>query len=72
MGGLLGGGDFNWGLAGAGAGLMVVSIPLYTSYSKKAGSAVELYNQSINNSSHRPVKWEIEFTGTGLACVLRF
>jgi hypothetical protein len=72
VGGWIGGGDFNWGLAGAGAGLMVVSIPFYTSYSKKAGSAVELYNQSINNSSHRPVKWEIGFTGTGLACVLHF
>ena len=47
----LGGGDANWALAGIGAGLIVVSIPISSSLHKNAKQAVDIYNASLNETS---------------------
>lgn len=51
IGTALGGGDANWALAGVGAGLIAVAIPLSSSVNKKSKKAVELYNSGLNDAS---------------------
>lgn len=41
----LGGGEANWRLLGAGAGLVVLSFPFYDRYKKHAIEAVKNYNE---------------------------
>lgn len=49
LGTALGGGDPNWAMAGIGAGLIIVAIPISNSAGNKTREAVELYNTSINS-----------------------
>lgn len=51
LGTALGGGEPNWGVAGIGAGLIVVSIPISLSFNKKVKKAVETYNRGFQTSS---------------------
>lgn len=48
----IGGGDANWTLAGIGAGLVAVSIPVSSKSNKKINQAVELYNAALNGTSY--------------------
>lgn len=48
IGTAIAGGKPNWALAGIGAGLTAVSIPLSISAKKKLKSAVSTYNASLN------------------------
>jgi hypothetical protein len=48
----IGGGDANWTLAGIGAGLIAVSIPISSKSNKRINQAVELYNASLNGTSY--------------------
>ena len=47
IGTAIGRGEPNWVLAGVGAGLILLSIPLSTSYSKHATEAVGIYNSVL-------------------------
>jgi len=73
IGTALGGGEPNWTLAGVGAGLIVVSIPISQSFNKKAKQAVELYNAGLQTSSFWD-KNELNFslTGNGIGLTLKF
>lgn len=51
LGTALGGGEPNWAVAGVGAGLIVVSIPISHSFNKKVKKAVETYNRGFQTSS---------------------
>ena len=69
----LGGGEPNWAMAGIGAGLIVVSIPITKSFNKKAKLAVDTYNAGLLSSS----VWErselkLSFSGNGMGLALRF
>jgi hypothetical protein len=73
IGTALGGGDPNWTMAGIGAGLIVVSIPISQSFNKKAKQAVETYNSGLQTSSF----WDknelkLSLTGNGLGLTLNF
>ena len=67
----LGGGDPNWALAGIGAGLVVVAIPISSSAFKKANQAVEIYNASLNETSFYHFKPQVNIianqNGIGLS-----
>lgn len=67
----LGGGDPNWALAGIGAGLVVVAIPISSSAFKKANQAVDLYNADLNETSFYHFKPEFNIiankNGIGLS-----
>lgn len=65
IGAALGGGEPNWALAGIGAGLVVVSIPISSSASKKAKQAVDLYNASLNSTSMNGLRTDFEFIANG-------
>ncbi len=66
----LGGGDPNWTLAAIGAGLIVVSIPFSTGYTKHAKKAVAIYNKSLKTSylSKPELRIGLTYNGIGLKC----
>ena len=73
IGTAIGGGDPNWTLAGIGAGLIVVSIPISQKFNKQAKKAVDTYNGGsttgllLNKSELR-----FSMTGYGVGLMLRF
>lgn len=70
----LGGRDANWALAGIGAGLVAIAIPISSSANKKTNKAVELYNASLNSSAHYQFKPEFNIitNGNGVGFSVRF
>ncbi len=71
LGTALGGGKPNWTLAGIGAGLVVVSIPIEISSDKKINKALEIYNAEFSETSMRNFKPSYRFiannNGIGIA-----
>lgn len=59
-----GGGDPNWALAGVGAAIIVLSIPISNECTKQLKGAVEIYNKGLNASSLRHKK-ELKLIMTG-------
>ncbi len=51
IGTVVGGGKPNWTLAGIGAGLVGISITIYSNVKKKAKKAVEIYNSNLNSTT---------------------
>jgi len=73
LGSALAGGEPNWALAGVGAALIVVSIPISSSASKKAVKAVDIYNSSLQTSSIWDNKaLKLALTGNGVGLTLSF
>ena len=73
LGTAIGGGEPNWAMAGIGAGLIVVSIPISQSFNKKAKQAVETFNGGLQTSSF----WDknelkLSITGNGIGLTLNF
>ena len=68
----LGGGKANWALAGIGAGLIVIAIPILSSAEKKAREAVDIYNKGIRKTSMSNKELKLEFTNNGIGLCLRF
>lgn len=73
LGAAIGGGEPNWAMAGIGAGLIVVTIPISQNFNKKVKLAVETYNGGLQTSSF----WDknelkLSFTGNGIGLTLNF
>jgi len=69
LGSALGGGEPNWTMAGVGAGLIVISIPITKSFNKKAKQAVQTYNakwQSTSFCDENELKLSFNRNGVGL------
>lgn len=68
LGTAVAGGEPNWTLAAVGAGLIVISIPFSTSYSKHAKKAVALYNNGLKQSglNSPEVRLGLTYNGIGL------
>ena len=65
----IGGGEPNWIMAGIGAGLIIVSIPISQTFNKQAKQAVETYNGGLQTSSfwdENEIKLTIAGNGIGL------
>jgi len=73
VGTAIGGGDPNWAMAGIGAGLIVVTIPISQKFNKQAKQAVDIYNLGLQETSFWD-KRELRFSmnGNGLGLTLRF
>ena len=73
IGTALGGGEPNWTMAGIGAGLIVVSIPISQKFNKQARQAVDTYNGGLQTSSFWNER-ELRFcmTGNGVGLTFRF
>ncbi|MCH8545977.1 MAG: hypothetical protein LAT54_04530 [Cryomorphaceae bacterium] len=73
VGAALGGGEPNWVIGSIGAGLMVASFPINSSYKRKAKEGIDTYNSGLRSSSF----WErseinISFAGNGIGLIMRF
>ena len=76
IGTAIGGGKANWTLAGIGAGLVAIAIPISSGVNKNAKKAVELYNSSLflnptSYSEFKP-KFEIITNGKGIGLSMIF
>ncbi len=73
IGTAIGGGDAKWELAGVGAGLILVGIPLNSAYNKQSKKAIDLYNESLPDvsSSFQP-EFSFNFKGTSLGISMSF
>jgi len=71
LGTALVGGDPNWTMAAIGGGLIVVSIPLYTTAAKKSLDAIDLYNSGLTPTSFK-LQMNFEVTSNGIGICLRF
>ena len=73
IGTALGGGEPNWTMAGIGAGLVAVTIPISQNFNKKAKLAVDTYNDKLQTSSSRDnSELNLSFTGNGIGLTLKF
>ncbi len=74
VGTAIGGGEPKWAMAGIGAGLLILAIPISSGANKKAKKAVRLYNKSLNPITYQKSKtsFSIETTQNGIGVVMRF
>jgi len=68
----IGGGEPLWGLAAAGAGLLVIAIPLTSTANKKVEQAVETYNKGLKTKEKDAVTLKLSGTSHGVGLVLFF
>jgi len=61
----------NWAMAGAGAGLLIASIPISINFKKKAQSAINLHNQTIAGSNTWNFKPKYHFGLNGASVKLQ-
>lgn len=73
IGTAIGGGKPNWAMAGIGAGLIVVAIPISQGFNKKAKLAVGTYNHGLQASSFwDKSELKLSMTANGIGLNLRF
>jgi len=74
IGTAIGGGKPNWTLAGIGAGLVVISIPISSNVKKKAKKAVEIYNSSLKSTTsiNFNPSFKIGANGNGIGLSMNF
>ena len=74
LGTSIAGGETNWAMAGIGAGLIIVAIPISSNSNKKINQAVELYNASLNATSNTYFKPEFKIiaNGSGFGLTMNF
>ncbi len=74
LGTAISGGEPKWYLAGIGAGLVAISIPLSINFRKKANQALHDHNALMANSArlnYKPI-YHFGFNGTGFKLQVRF
>ena len=72
LGTSLGGGDPNWTLAAVGAGLIAISIPLSSAYTKHTKTAVSIYNNGLIKSTKEAPKLNLFSSSNGIGLRLTF
>ncbi|MFC5284602.1 hypothetical protein [Pedobacter alpinus] len=73
LGSAIGGGKPNWTLAGIGAGLIGLSIPFSSAYTKHTKNAVETYNNGLQKTGFKPkVNFNIGIAGNGVGLKMVF
>jgi len=72
LGTALAGGDANWTLAGIGAGLICVSIPFSTAYTKHTKNAVGIYNTQLKKTGFNQIDFKVSLTCNGIGIKVNF
>ncbi len=74
VGTAIGGGEPKWYLAGIGAGLVAISIPLSINFRKKANQALQDHNALMANSARWNYKhiYHLGLSGNGLQLRIQF
>lgn len=76
LGAAVAGGEPNWAVAGIGAAVIVVAIPISSGANKKAKQAVDLYNSGLNDNRATSF-WDrtdvrLCLSGNGMGMVMYF
>ena len=66
LGTALAGGEPEWALAGFGAGIILLAIPLGMGYKKHSRAAIRIYNSNIRQISRNHIKIDFGLTGYGI------
>lgn len=74
LGTSIGGGDANWTLAGVGAGLIVIALPISSKANKKTKEAIDIYNTSLKTSSFHYFEPQFKMlaNGKGIGLTMQF
>lgn len=72
LGTALAGGKFNWYLAGAGAALILLEIPLFVAYKQHARNAVAIYNKGLKSTASTNFNLKLGLTCNGIGIKIRF
>jgi hypothetical protein len=73
LGTAMGGGKPNWALAGIGAGLVIIAIPISNSATNHAKKAVRTYNDGLKSTGMvQPVEFQFGFTNGGIGFKVLF
>lgn len=72
VGAAIGGRDANWGVAGLGAGLVVVAIPFSVAYSKHVKNAVSNYNNGLSQAGLRKINFSTGLCAHGIGLKVTF
>ena len=73
IGTAIGGGDPEWALAGAGAALIVATIPIVKGFNRKTKKAVELYNNGISSTSYQfQPSFNLKINGANVGISMNF
>lgn len=73
LGTAIGGGDPEWALAGAGAALIVATIPIVKGFNRKTKKAVDLYNAAHYTSNYQfKPSFNLNIKGTSLGLTMTF
>lgn len=71
LGTAIGGGDPEWGLLAAGAGVLAVAIPISVSSTKKMKEAAKIYNEGAEASTSS-IRLDLSISPTRTGLLLRF
>ncbi|NVK53586.1 MAG: hypothetical protein HWD85_11675 [Flavobacteriaceae bacterium] len=73
IGTAIGGGEAKWELAGVGAVLILVAIPINNGYNKKSKKAVDIYNEGLSTtaSSFNPT-FDLNLRGNSIGITMSF
>jgi hypothetical protein len=72
LGTLIGGGEPNWIIGGAGLGLALFSIPFTIAFNKHCEKAIHIYNRGLNHSALKTTELRIGFCRNGIGIHLNF
>ena len=72
VGTAIGGGEAEWGLAGIGAGLVLIAIPFSSAVKKKSNLAIDLYNKGRQEASFSRPRLNMGLLNNGLGIRLSF
>ena len=72
LGQSIAGGDANWGMAGAGAAVILVALPFHSAFKKNTQMAIELYNQADYKTLNNDVQLNIGLVGNGIGLKVTF
>jgi len=72
IGTLIGGGEPEWGMVGAGAGLVALAIPFSSISVNRTREAINIYNQSTYNTATIKKELRIGFKNNGISLSLNF
>lgn len=73
IGTAVGGGEAKWELAGVGAALILVAIPINNNYNKKSKNAVDLYNSGFSPTSYKfQPSFNLNMKGNSIGITMTF
>lgn len=73
VGTAIGGGDAKWELAGVGAALILIAIPISNSYNKKSKKAVDLYNSGFSSTAYQfKPSFDLNLKGNSIGLIMTF